>query len=50
MPLVGKTPGSFHFKKIDSGPGAWLTRDYLLLMDSVKTIYRYELEGKKQNG
>lgn len=47
MPLYGKTPGNFHFKKIDGSLGAWLSRDYLLVMDSVKNIYRFDLEGKK---
>lgn len=50
MPLVGKTPGNFHFKKLDCTPGVFLNKDYILVMDAVKTIYRYDLEGKKQNG
>ena len=48
MPLFGKSQGNFHFKRIDGSLGAWLSRDYLLVMDTVKNIYRYDLEGKKQ--
>ena len=47
MPVFGKTPGSFHYRKIDGSQGAWLSRDYLLVMDSFKTIYRLDLEAKK---
>lgn len=47
MPVFGKTPGSFHYRKVDGTQGAWLARDYLLVMDSFKTIYRQDLEAKK---
>ena len=47
-PVFGKTPGNFHFKKIDGSHGAWLSKEYMLVMDSVKNIYKYDLEGKKQ--
>ena len=47
MPILGKSPGNFHFKKVDGSFGAWLHKDYLLVMDTVKNIYKYDLEGKK---
>ena len=45
MPLFGKTPGNFHFKKVDHA--VFMADDYVLLMDSVKNIYRYELNSQK---
>jgi hypothetical protein len=45
MPLFGKTPGNFHFKKVDQG--VFMSDSYVLLMDSIKNVYRYELNCSK---
>lgn len=45
QPLFGKTPGNFHFKKLDSS--VFLSKDYVLAMDAVKNIYRYEVSNKR---
>ena len=45
LPLFGKTPGSFHFKKLDTS--VYLSKDYVLAMDPVKNIYRYEVSSKQ---
>ena len=44
FPVFGKSPGSFHFKKLD--PQVYLNGDSILLMDPVKSIFRYEIEVK----
>lgn len=46
LPLMGKSPSNFHFKKLDGGQ-VFLCHDYLLTMDSIKSIYRYEVEKKE---
>lgn len=46
LPLTGKSPGNLHLKKLD-GCQVFLSRDYLLTMDAVKSIYRYEVEKKE---
>jgi len=48
LPIFGKTPGNFHFKKLDHS--VYLADEYILLMDAVKGIYRCEIGGiKNQN-
>ena len=46
LPLMGKSPGNFHFKKLDGGQ-VFLCHNYLVTMDSTKSIYRFEVEKKE---
>lgn len=45
LPLFGKTPGNFHYKKLDTN--VYTANEYILFMDSIRSIYRYEV-GNKQ--
>ena len=42
LPIFGKTPGNFHFKKLDNS--VYLANDCILLVDALKSIYRFETE------
>ena len=46
LPIFGKTPGNFHFKKLDNS--VYLAKDYILLMDALKGIYRFEVGGNNK--
>jgi hypothetical protein len=44
MPLFGRSPGNFHFKRLETQ--AFLADEYILVMDALKSVYHLDINEK----